>query len=149
MEPFLGQIIMVGFQFAPTGWALCNGQILRIVENQALYALLGTTYGGDGVQTFALPDLRGKVPIGMGQYPNGPKYELGHAGGEEAIKLSQHSIPEEYFSMTTPSNGTLPTKNIQLTTFANTSEKENIEHLPPYQVCNYIIATVGIFPTRD
>ena len=149
MEPFIGQIIMVGFQFAPTGWALCNGQILRIAENQALYALLGNIYGGDGIQTFALPDLRGKVPLGMGQYPNGLKYELGQVGGEEAIKLSHYSIPEEYFSMTPPSNETLPTKNIQLTTFANATEKESIEHLPPYQVCNYIIATVGIFPTRD
>jgi microcystin-dependent protein len=77
MEVFLGTIIMVGFGFVPTGWALCNGALLPISQYQALFALLGTTYGGDGVKTFALPDLRGCVPGGYGQGTNGPAYVMG------------------------------------------------------------------------
>ena len=69
MEPFLGQLMLVPYDFAPNGWALCNGQLLSIAQNQALFTLIGTTYGGDGVSTFALPDLRGRVPVSSGQGP--------------------------------------------------------------------------------
>jgi microcystin-dependent protein len=69
MNPFIGQILMVGFNFAPTGWALCNGQLLSIAQNTALFSLLGTTYGGDGVSTFALPNLQSRVPVHQGRGP--------------------------------------------------------------------------------
>jgi microcystin-dependent protein len=85
MEPFIGQIICVGFSFAPPGWAMCNGQLLNIAQNQALYSLLGTTYGGDGRVTFALPDLRGRAPIGMGQGPGLSSRVIGEKGGTEAV----------------------------------------------------------------
>ena len=76
-EPFVGQVIAVGFNFAPAGWALCQGQLLPISENQALFTLIGTTFGGDGQQTFALPDLRGRTAVGMGQGPGLGQYVLG------------------------------------------------------------------------
>ena len=86
--PFLGQITMVGFTFAPRGWAFCDGQILPINQNQSLYSLLGTTYGGDGRTTFALPDLRGRGPMHVG---NG--HSLGQRGGEERHVLSVGELP--------------------------------------------------------
>ena len=93
MEPFLGQIIMVGFNFAPRGWAMCNGQLLSIAQNSALFALLGTTYGGDGQTTFALPDLRGRCAIGMGQGPGLTNYTQGEKGGVENVTLIQTQMP--------------------------------------------------------
>jgi microcystin-dependent protein len=77
MDPFIGEIRMVPFNFAPQGWALCDGQLLAVNQNAALFSLLGTTYGGDGTKTFALPDFRGRVPINQGQGPGLPSYEMG------------------------------------------------------------------------
>lgn len=77
MEPFIGQLACVGFNFAPKGWSLCHGQLLSIAQNTALFSLLGTTYGGDGMTTFALPDLRGRAPIHFGQGPSLPEVFLG------------------------------------------------------------------------
>ncbi len=85
MDPFIGQIICVGFNFAPPGWAQCNGQLLSIAQNNALFALLGTTYGGDGRTTFGLPDLRGRAPIGVGQGPGLSNYVQGQMGGTESV----------------------------------------------------------------
>ncbi|CAM3578836.1 phage tail protein [Nocardioides zeicaulis] len=89
-DPFLGEILWVSFPFAPKGWALCNGQLLPINQNQALFALLGTTYGGNGQTNFALPDLRGRVALGEGG--NG-SYPLGQVGGEEAHTLTVAEMP--------------------------------------------------------
>jgi microcystin-dependent protein len=86
-EPFVAEIALFGFNFAPTGWALCNGQIISIAQNTALFSLLGTYYGGDGKSTFALPDLRGRIAIGMGQGPGLSDYSLGQPGGIETITL--------------------------------------------------------------
>src|SRR6266536_3909865 len=95
-EPFLSEIRIFSFNFAPKGWAMCNGQLLPINQNQALFSLLGTTYGGNGQTTFALPDLRGRVPIHFGQGQGLPNYNLGERGGEEthtlsSLELAQHS----------------------------------------------------------
>src|SRR5574341_11253 len=87
-EPFLSEIRIVSFEFAPRGWALCNGQLLPINQNQALFSLLGTTYGGDGQVNFALPNLQGRVPIHMGS-----SHTLGEAGGEQAHTLSIAELP--------------------------------------------------------
>ena len=93
MEPFLGQIMMVGFNFAPRGWALCEGQLLSISQNQALFSLLGTIYGGDGRTTFALPDLRGRMALHPGQGPGLPPYTLGEKSGSPTNTLLVSNLP--------------------------------------------------------
>ncbi|HWA83495.1 MAG TPA: tail fiber protein [Fimbriimonadaceae bacterium] len=93
MDPFLGEIRPVGFTFAPQGWALCAGQILPIAQNTALFSLLGTTFGGDGVTTFALPDLRSRVAVGAGQGPGLTNYDLGQDGGVEQVSLASNQLP--------------------------------------------------------
>src|SRR5215210_4172339 len=94
MDEFIAEIIMFGGNFAPRGWALCNGQILAIAQNTALFSLLGTTYGGNGQTTFALPDLRGRVPIHPGQGPGLSSYSLGQVGGTESVTLLTNNIPQ-------------------------------------------------------
>lgn len=91
--PYVGQIIMFAGNFAPQGWALCEGQLLSIADNMALFNLIGTTYGGDGQSTFALPDLRGHVPVSQGRGPGLSNYALGEWAGVEAVTLSQYQLP--------------------------------------------------------
>lgn len=93
MEPFLGQIMMVGFNFAPRGWAMCQGQLLSIAQNSALFSLLGTTYGGDGRVTFALPDLRGRCAVGTGQGPGLSDRTQGEMFGQESVTLTIAETP--------------------------------------------------------
>jgi microcystin-dependent protein len=90
---FLGQIVMFGGNFAPKGYAFCNGQLLSIAQNQALFSLLGTTYGGDGRTTFALPDLRSRLPTDWGQGPGLSNYQLGQAGGSESVTIDVSTMP--------------------------------------------------------
>lgn len=92
-EPFLGEIRMVGFNFNPRGWALCNGQLMSIAQNSALFALLGVTFGGDGVNTFALPDYRGRGPVGMGQGPGLTFINQGQMSGSESTTLTTLEMP--------------------------------------------------------
>src|SRR5919202_1411864 len=92
-EPFVAEIRVVGFNFPPTGWAFCDGQLLPISQNTALFSLLGTYYGGDGKSTFALPDLQGSVPVGEGQSQGGSAYYLGQIGGAEYITLITTEMP--------------------------------------------------------
>jgi microcystin-dependent protein len=92
-QPFIGEIAMFAGNFAPVGWAFCNGQIVPLAQNTALFALLGTTYGGNGQTTFGLPDLRGRVPIGIGQGPGLSDQSLGQVFGSEAITLSANNLP--------------------------------------------------------
>src|SRR3984893_4324338 len=92
-EPFLGQIMLVGFNFAPQGWAFCNGQLLSISQNTALFSLLGTTYGGNGTTNFALPDLRGRAAVGFGQGPGLSNYDLGQSTGSEMVTLTVGQMP--------------------------------------------------------
>jgi len=107
MEPFIGQIMMVGFNFAPRGWAMCNGQLLSIAQNTALFSLLGTMYGGDGQTTFGLPDLRGRCAIGMGQGPGLSRYDQGEMAGSESVTLTQQQMPNHtHFVMASSSDGT-------------------------------------------
>ncbi len=98
--PFLGMIIIVPYNFAPRGWAFCNGQILPISQNTALFSLLGTTYGGDGVSTFALPDLRSRVAIHSGQGPGLSAYFLGQEGGAENVSLTVNQMPAHTHAIT-------------------------------------------------
>lgn len=93
MDPFVGEIKMVGFNFAPNGWLLCQGQTLPIAQYQALFALLGTTFGGNGTSTFNLPDLRGRAPINFGQGLGLSPYEMGQQGGQEQVTLTAQNLP--------------------------------------------------------
>ena len=98
-EPFLAEVRIVGFNFAPRGWAFCDGQILPINQNQSLYSLLGTTYGGDGRTSFALPDLRGRTPIHVGESDSGTFYREGQKSGEETHTLSVSELPNHSHPM--------------------------------------------------
>lgn len=107
-EPFVGEIRMVGFNYAPIGWAFCDGQLLSVAQNNALFALLGTTYGGDGRNTFALPDLRARVAVGEGAGPGLSTVRWGEKGGGEQVTLSQAQLPNHtHNTMPAPVNLTL------------------------------------------
>src|SRR3989442_14603602 len=99
-QPFLGMIILVPYNFAPRNWAFCNGQLLPIAQNTALFALIGTTYGGNGQTTFALPDLRGRAPISSGQGPGLSNYTLGQVGGTEIVTLLSNQMPVHTHAVT-------------------------------------------------
>src|SRR4051794_23515172 len=92
-EPFLGEVRIFPFGFAPTGWAACNGQLLSIAQNTALFSLLGTTFGGDGRVTFGLPNLQGRLPLHAGQHPGGSQFYSGEEGGEETVLLNGAQLP--------------------------------------------------------
>ena len=175
MTPFLGQIMCVGFNFAPVGWAMCNGQLMSIAQNTALFALLGTTYGGDGISTFALPDLRSRVPIGMGQGPGLSPYVQGQMGGTETVTLTTNNLPSHSHLVNATSNpGSASHPNGQLlassgaaaiydpgtggngvdsqlapNAVAPTGGGQPIPNIPPYNAMNWIIALQGIFPSRS
>jgi microcystin-dependent protein len=167
MEPFIGEIRLVPFNFAPRGWALCAGQMLSISQNTALFSLLGTTYGGDGRTTFALPDLRGRVAVGTGQPAVGSDYPLGATGGQEAVELMTpqlpaHSHPVNASSAAATSKspaGAYPAgggaytgaRNVRMKNamIALTGGGEEHENRQPYLSLNYIIALQGIYPARD
>jgi microcystin-dependent protein len=164
-EPFLSEIKLVSFNFPPKGWALCNGQLLPINQNQALFALLGTTYGGNGQTNFALPNLRGRVPIHMG---NG--HTQGEAAGSTSVTVNIQQLPTHIHGLQGSSNpsGTtsdptnaflapvnggygpasnLTTLNAQTITSVGGSQPHN--NMMPYLVLNFIIALQGIFPSRN
>lgn len=106
MEPFVGEISYVAFNFAPQGWYQCDGQILPINQYQALFSLLGTNYGGDGTTTFALPDMRGKVPVHQGQHPGGSMFTLGQTSGAENVTLTLNNMPAHNHPATATSAST-------------------------------------------
>jgi microcystin-dependent protein len=167
MEPFIGEIRLVPFNFAPKGWAICAGQMLPINQNQALFALLGTTYGGDGRTTFALPDLRGRVAVGAGDLPGGSSYALGATGGQETVELTtgqlpghSHHVNASSAAATTKSPATAypagggayaGQRNVRMKAamIGLTGGGEEHENRQPYLGLNYIIALQGIFPARD
>jgi microcystin-dependent protein len=167
-EPFLAEVRMVGFNFAPRGWAFCDGQILPIAQNQSLYALLGTMYGGDGRTSFALPDLRGRVPIHRGS-SNGTNHAPASKGGEETHTLSGNEMPQHTHTIqasTDASTSQDPTNNVlaksgqiykQSTnladmvsgTMTNTGGGQSHDNMQPYLVVNFCIAIQGLFPSRN
>lgn len=171
-EPFLAEIRIVGFTFPPRGWALCDGQILPINQNQSLYSLLGTTYGGDGRTTFALPDLRGRVPIHVGQSNGtGDTHTLGSRGGEEANTLSSAEMPQHNHSFQASSSagdtdspsGSVMASSVQMYrnpagaslvpmsigTFLNGGRGLAHENMQPFLTLNFCIALQGLFPSRN
>ena len=162
-EPYLSEIRIMSFVFAPKGWALCNGQLLPINQNQALFSLLGTTFGGDGRVDFALPDLRARTPIHVGS-----GHTLGERGGEQAHTLSIAEVPEHTHVLnasTAAANSPVPTANIlasgggnqfygppnSLTSLAagsvtNTGGSQAHLNMQPFLVLSFCIALQGIFP---
>ena len=163
-EPFLSEIKIVSFNFAPKGWALCNGQSLPINQNQALFALLGTTYGGNGQTTFNLPNLRGRTPVHEG---NG--HTLGEAAGSTSVTLNLQQLPShihQMFGTTVNADSPAPNPNLFGTvsnvytgpTTLTTLHAQSItpiggnqphNNMMPYLVLNFIIALQGIFPSQN
>ncbi len=165
-EPFLGSILLFAGNFAPSGWAMCNGQILPISQNTALFSILGTTYGGNGQTTFALPDLRSRVPVGFGQGVGLSPYSEGQTGGVESITLTTNQIPGHQHLQpasnadegTNRPNSAVPAKGGVYATasdgsaLAPTSSAgggQAHENRQPFLAMNYIIALEGIFPSRN
>jgi len=168
MDPILGQIIIFAGNFAPRGWAFCNGQLLSISQNSALFSLLGTTYGGDGQTTFALPDLRGRVLMHPGTGPGLSPRSLGEVGGVENTTLIVNNLPSHNHSLlasTSPASESSASGNVLSETqvyaggnatvgLGSTSvglvgESQPVPNLQPYLCINAIIATEGIYPSRD
>jgi microcystin-dependent protein len=172
-EPFLGEIRMMGFSFNPRGWALCNGQLMSISQNTALFALLGTTYGGDGISTFALPDLQGRVAIHQGQGTGLPSYTIGERAGETTHTLITTEMPmhNHLVAAANVADATSPasafpgsdTRGTPLTVYNSTTDGTTMSpsmvgiaggsqphnNMQPYLTINYCIALEGIFPSRN
>jgi microcystin-dependent protein len=163
-EPFLSEIKIMSFPFAPKGWAQCEGQLLPISQNQALFSLLGTTYGGNGTTNFALPDLRGRVPLHWGA-----QFTLGQAGGEQAHTLAVTEVPmhtHSAYGSVNAGNSPLATGNylgsadnlygpvaatttLQPATVTNAGGGQPHDNMQPYLALNFCIALVGIFPSQS
>lgn len=176
--PFLGEIKIVSFNFPPKGWALCAGQQLSIAQNQALFSLLGTTYGGNGTTTFALPDLRGRAPVHWGQGAGLPQVTLGQTGGQENHLLTSQEMPQHTHSFSA-STATATRKLVAGGIFADDVDSQPVDYfaafnapnssyvslnplsmtsaggsqphnnMQPYLVLTICIALAGIFPSRN
>ena len=175
-EPFIGEISIFAGNFAPRGWALCDGQLLSISQNSALFSLLGTTYGGDGRTTFGLPDLRGRVPMHPGNGPGLTPRSLGEKGGVEDVNLTINQMPShshhasgivrayngdpdsespdetvlangQFYSSQSP-DANMHADSVQMTV-DNSGGSQPHTNIQPYQCVNYIIALEGIYPSRS
>jgi len=163
--PYLSEVKIVSFNFPPKGWAACNGQFLPINQNQALFSLLGTTYGGNGQTTFALPDLRGRTPIHVGK-----GFTQGQAGGTEAVTLNTSQMPQHMHLLNVqPKSGTATTGSgnflanggsdlftapaafeaMNPGAVSNTGGSQAHTNLQPFLVLNCVIALVGVFPSQN
>ena len=170
-QPFIGQIMIGGFNFPPQGWAFCNGQLMPISQNTALFSLLGTTFGGNGTTTFALPDLRGRIPVHNGQGTGLSNYNLGDTAGVETVTLTPDQLPAHtHAAQATTAIGN--TAGRSGTVWAKPAGNDNIyssaapsqvlsgnavgpvggqphENRQPLLALNYCIALFGIFPSRS
>jgi microcystin-dependent protein len=170
-SPFVGEIRMFAGTFAPSGWALCNGQTMAISQNAALFTLIGTTYGGDGVTTFQLPDLRSRIPVHQGTNSNnGTSYVQGQVAGEESLVLTSNQMPQHIHvaqALSTAGNQQGPAGGIwassNLGQFSSSSANGTMNpaaissvgsnqahpNIMPYLAVNFIISLFGIFPSRN
>ena len=172
-NPFLGEIKMFVGNFAPSGWAFCDGQLLSISQNTALFSILGTTYGGDGQTNFALPDLRGRAPLHSGQGPGLSLYQLGQQGGAETVTLTPAQMPAHSHSVNAVTSGgkqASPSNNLPAVEstgtsldyssdpantvmsngmIATTGGSQPVSVVQPYLTVSFIIALQGIFPSRN
>ena len=168
-EPYIGEVRMVGFNFAPQGWAFCNGQTIPISENDALFTLIGTTYGGDGQETFALPNLQSRFPIHAGQGPGLTNRTLGEASGTESVTLTVQQMPTHNHQLLGSGNsateetpqgnvtgqpvtniyGNLPPfQEMDPNVVGPAGGSQPHENVHPFQVINFIIALEGVFPPQ-
>ncbi|HEX8265603.1 MAG TPA: tail fiber protein [Pyrinomonadaceae bacterium] len=171
-SPYIGEIRMFGGTFAIRGWAFCDGSQLSISQFDALYNLIGTTYGGDGINTFSLPDLRGRVPVGMGQASGLQNYTIGQNGGAETVTLSTGTLPTHNHlaaannaagdsnspagvSAWAQASGNSrystnpPTGAMNFGALSSAGSSQPHENMVPFQCINYIIALEGVFPPRN
>ncbi|MGF2411500.1 phage tail protein [Ferruginibacter sp.] len=171
-DPFIGNVILFGGTFAPVGWATCDGSLLAIAENDALFSLIGTTYGGDGQTTFALPDLRSRIPIHQGQGPGLSTYIMGQQAGVETVTLSPGQIPAHSHAAlsnsgaadsTDPTNNFLGTQStlqeyipgasanavMNAAAISFTTGGQPHDNIMPSIALNYIIALEGIYPQQN
>lgn len=168
-QPYIGEIRMFAGSFAPAGWAFCDGQILPISENDALFTLIGTTYGGDGQETFALPDLRGRLPLHQGTAKTGTTYQIGERAGTESETLTIQQIPihnhsflcsNDIANSASPNNAVV---GVSSATFAFLAEDASTpmkpavsptggsqphENTQPFLCISFIISLFGIFPSQ-
>ena len=169
-QPYIGEIRMFGGNFAPVGWAFCDGQLLPITENDTLFNLIGTTYGGDGQSTFGLPNLQSRIPIHFGNGPGGVIYQLAEAAGTESETLSIQQIPNHSHALvasTDTGNQVSPSGNVPAASFNVTPYLNDVptaamnagaigpvggsqphENAQPFLCVNFIISLFGIFPTQ-
>lgn len=176
MDPYIGEIRMFAGNFAPRGWALCNGQLLAISQNTALFSLLGTYYGGDGRTTFALPNLQGAAPVGQGQGPGLTDRALGESGGETQVTLLQSEMPTHNHTVSASTNGSTgsdptnsvwavggqtrggvplynananPPATMNPAAISRSGGDQPHNNMPPSLGLNFIIALQGIYPPRS
>ena len=169
-QPYIGEIRMFAGSFPPVGWSFCDGQLMPISQNDAMFTLIGTTYGGDGQETFALPNLQSRVPMHMGTGPDGVTYQLAEAAGVESVTLSTQQIPVHNHAflgsttaatLTSPSSNTVATSaQVDYLTIATASVAMNAnsitpvggsqphENMQPYLVVSFIISLFGLFPQQ-
>jgi|SRR5688572_22492642 microcystin-dependent protein len=169
-EPFLGQISIVGFNFAPRGWATCSGQIVPISQNSALFSLLGTSFGGNGQNTFALPDLRGRAPMAFGNGAGLTPRSLGEPSGQETVTLQATQMPQHTHVVNASASRadranasgaqlaaaadatyatTSPTAELSPTSVSTAGGNVAHANMQPYLALNIVIALEGIFPSRN
>jgi microcystin-dependent protein len=171
-DPFIGEIRMFGGNFAPAGWAFCSGQAVPIAENDALFNLIGTTYGGDGVQVFNLPDLQSRIPLHAGQGPGiSQNYVIGQSGGAESVTLTTQQIPAHSHAVVVSADGATggsptgavlaappgvapyfaaaPDANLNAQSIQPAGGSQPHDNMMPFLVVSFIISLFGIFPTSN
>jgi microcystin-dependent protein len=167
-QPYIGEIRMFGGNFAPLGWAFCNGQLMAISENDTLFNLIGTTYGGDGQQTFGLPDLQGRLPLHMGTATTGTTFTIGEKSGTETVTPTTQQIPAHTHvpvaqsgngNQQSPANGvwaasslneysaSAPNVSMNTSAIANDGGSQPHDNLMPYLAVSFIISLFGIYPS--
>jgi microcystin-dependent protein len=169
-SPYVGEIRMFGGNFAPVGWAFCDGSTMSISQNETLFNLVGTTYGGDGQQTFNLPDLRSRVPVHMGQGPGLSNYVIGQSGGSETVTLTVSQMPAHSHpagaqsasgSQSSPANGVWAASTLNQYSSNNASDvmsaqsiqpaggSQPHDNMLPFLCISFIISLFGIYPTPN
>jgi microcystin-dependent protein len=171
-QPYIGEIRMFAGNFPPVGWMFCDGQTIPISQNDALFILIGTTYGGDGQETFNLPNLQSRIPIHMGTGPDGTTYQIGEMAGVESVTLTTQQIPSHTHSLIGTLNGALQTgpggnlfgvsaqveyctaglttdTNMNASSITPVGGSQPHENLMPYICINYIISLFGLFPQQN